>query len=54
MAKNGLQNGEEGVLERFPFKTRSKMANCGPIKKLGTVLEKWKDEKTGKEWQRTG
>ena len=30
------------------------MANFRPIKKPGTGLERWKDEKTGKERRRTG
>ena len=35
-------------LERFTFKTRSKMAKFSPIKKLGTVVERWKDAKLEK------
>ena len=30
------------------------MAKFRPIKNLGTGLERWKDEKTGKEWRKTG
>ena len=30
------------------------MAKFRPIKKLGTGLERWKDEKIGKERQKTG
>ena len=30
------------------------MAKFRPIKKLGTGLERWKDEKTGKERRKTG
>ena len=30
------------------------MAKFRPIKKHGTGLERWKDEKTGKEWRKTG
>ena len=30
------------------------MAKSRPIKKLGTGLERWKDEKHGKEWRKTG
>ena len=35
-------------LEKFLFKTRSKMDKFKPIKKLRMVLERWKDEKTKK------
>ena len=41
MSKNGFR--------KISFKTRSKMAKFRPIKKLGTVLERWEDEKTGKK-----
>ena len=30
------------------------MAKFTPIKKHGTGLERWKDEKTGKEWRKNG
>ena len=55
--RNGEERFEErqGMgLERFSFKTCSKMANFRPIKKPGTGLEMCKDEKTGKERRRTG
>ena len=50
MVRGTARNG----FTRFSFKTRSKMANFRPIKKHGTGLERWKDEKTGKEQRGTG
>ena len=59
--KKAFWNGEEQFakwqrtgLERSSFETRSKMAKFRPIKKLETDLERWKDETTGKEWQKLG
>ena len=49
MAKNTSWKGKKIGLERFSFQTRPKMAKFRPIKKLGTGLELWKDEKAGKE-----